>query len=271
MKRKGLSAPLVIVLLASQFILMALAVPAASYDDDLTTEYSVTTRDNYSNPAWNIIPPYGKNYVYPKTKYWLEDKNAWTKLFYWYDDLVWDIDYGKQTSGYQGLDEADYHIDVGHSGPDQITGETEIALYNWNFGNEGHDNLTGDLAWDEVYNKWELDNEWTFLYTCDIFNNSIGKWGAALNKSHIELGFETPVGPSYGILDTFYSQLSDNSNTIVNSYYTATTSSFSSDVRAVVVADTSDQFYYDHLWNKGEVKPDESPNDNIVYYADWNC
>jgi len=81
MKRKGLSAPLVIVLLASQFILMALAVPAASYDDDLTAEYSVTTIDRYANPNWSFNPPFGANNVYPKTKYWLQDQNAWTENF----------------------------------------------------------------------------------------------------------------------------------------------------------------------------------------------
>ncbi len=269
-KSKGISASFVAVLLTAQFVLLTLALPAASYDDDLMTEYSVTTVDSYRYVG-GFNPPYGANYVYPKTKYWLQDQNAWIEKFYWYNDTVWQTDFGTQTSGYQGLDEADYHIHFGHGGQDPITNEQEIVLYDWNWGNEDHNSLTGDLAWDEVYNKWEFDNEWVFIYSCSVFNNSIGKWGAALNKSHIQLGFTTTTFINYGILDTFYSQLSDNGNTIVNSYYTATTSAFDNNVKAVAVADTSDQFYYDHLWNKGEVKPDESPNDNIVWYAEWNC
>ena len=239
-------------------------------DDDLMKEYSVTTLDKY-NYTTGFDPAYGANYIYPKTKYWLQDKNSWTKKFYWYNSTVWQTDFGTQTSGYQGLDEADYHIHFGHGGKDLITEEQEICLYEWNWGNEDHNGLKGDVAWDEVYNKWDLDSEWVFIYSCNVLNDSIGKWGAALNKGHMILGFTTHTFTNYQILDTFYSQLIDNDNTMVNSYYVATTSAFGGDVKAAAIADTEDQFYHDHLWDQGEVKQDESPNDNIVWYAEWSC
>lgn len=252
------------------FAVLCLAHPAASYDDDLTAEYSVTTLDEY-HYAKDLDPPYGANYVYPKTKYWLHDVVSWNEAFYNDNDTVLQTDFGTQTSGYQGLDEADYHIHCGHGGEDPVTGEQEIWLYEWNEGAEDHNGLTGDVAWDEVYGKWDLDSEWVFIYSCDVLKDSIGKWGAALNKAHIILGFTTSVTTNYGILDTFYSQLIDSDNTMVNSYYAATTSAFPDTVKAAAIADTEDQFYHDHLWNQGEVKPDESPNDNIVWYAEWSC
>jgi len=254
------------------FAVLCLAHPAASYDDDLTAEYSVTTLDKYHH-IQPFDPPYGANYVYPKTKYWLHDEvpYAWNEAFYKDNDTVWQTHFGIQTSGYQGLDEADYHIHFGHGGEDLITHEREICLYEWDFGDEDHNGLTGDVAWDEVYGKWDLDSEWVFIYSCNVLNDSIGKWGAALNKAHIILGFTTGVTTNYGILDTFYSQLIHSDNTMVNSYYAATTSAFPDTVKAAAIADTEDQFYHDHLWNQGEVKPDESPNDNIVWYAEWSC
>ena len=97
------------------FAVLCLAQPAASYDDDLTAEYSVTTLDDY-HYINDFDPPYGANYVYPKTKYWLHDVVSWSEEFYWYNNSVWQTDFGTQTSGYKGLDEADYHIHFGHGG-----------------------------------------------------------------------------------------------------------------------------------------------------------
>lgn len=104
------------------------------------------------------------------------------------------------------MDEADYHIHFGHGGKDPVTEEQEICLYEWNWGNEDHNGLKGDVVWD-----------------------------------------------------------------MVNSYYVATTSAFGGDVKAAAITDTEDQFYHDHLWDQGEVKQDESLNDNIVWYAEWSC
>ncbi|MEA1893914.1 MAG: DUF6345 domain-containing protein [Euryarchaeota archaeon] len=226
------------------FAVLCLAHPAASYDDDLTAEYSVTTVDDY-HLVKDFDPPYGANYVYPKTKHWLcnEVPYAWDEAFYNDNDTVLQTDFGTQTSGYQGLDEADYHIHCGHGGEDPVTDEREICLFEWDFGAEDHNGLTGDVAWDEVYGKWELDSEWVFTYSCNVLNDSICKWGAAINKAHIILGFTTGVTVNYGILDTFYSQLIHSDNTMVNSYYAATTSTFPDTVKAAAIADTEDQFY----------------------------
>lgn len=42
-------------------------------------------------------------------------------------------------------------------------------------------------------------------------------------------------------------------------------------VKAVIIADTEEQYNNDHLWGQGYVAPDEYPDDDIVWFAEWSC
>ncbi len=96
-------------------------------------------------------------------------------------------------------------------------------------------------------------------------------WGEALEYSHIIFGFTTVTYMDPNLPDLFLGYAVDNAWTLVNSYQVATIATFSSDVKAAVMADTDDQFYLDRLWGRGYVAPDEYPDDDYVKFYEWTC
>jgi len=251
-------------------LLLAASIPALAADDDATKEYSVTLVDRYAYVG--NLSDYGKDYLYPVIQYHFPP-DGWDETFCWNDTAAWDIDFGKLTSGYEGLDEADFHFHWGHGGPDQNTGHKEICLYNWSFGDEDPDDVRGDVSWDEVYGKWELDSEWAFILSCSLLEgDEVSYWGSALNRSHMILGFSTPAyGDDRRCLDEFLLRTLQAEQTVIESYYRATLYNYNASTNATAISDTLDQWNNDHFWGHGTVSPDESPNDGTVWFARWTC
>ena len=81
-------------------------------DDDNVLEYSVTIIEDYSDSAWLGDLPGGPVY-YNTVKDKLDDAH-WTEKFHEVNDSVDEPDFGTSNSGYQGLDEADFHYHLGH-------------------------------------------------------------------------------------------------------------------------------------------------------------
>ncbi len=138
-------------LILRRFVVLAIACLAVI---TLTSayEYSVTVIEEYSN--LEDLDPFGVE-CYQKVSYWLGVRAGWSEQFYERDWDVTQEDLGTDDSGYQGLDEVDFHYHFGH-GISWLGGygHTELALSGWNPG------YLYDVRPDEVADKWgDMDND----------------------------------------------------------------------------------------------------------------
>lgn len=100
--------------------------------------------------------------------------------------------------------------------------------------------------------------------------SDVSGWEKALKYSHMIMGFSTTTYTSTELLDRFFRAAIEWDWTITQSYYYATTETYDENVKAVLIADTEEQYNNDHLWGQGYVAPDEYPDD-VVWYAEWSC
>ena len=108
--------------------------PLNCCDDDNVLEYSVTIIEDYSDSPWLGDLPGGPVY-YNTVKDKLHDDAHWTEKFHEVNDSVDEPDFGTSNSGYQGLDEADFHYHLGHGYEHWLYDpDAEICLHNWEPG-----------------------------------------------------------------------------------------------------------------------------------------
>ncbi len=235
-------------------------------------EYSITFVEDYehSSDPWpcsvSDLTPWGTLEANVVEK-WLGDKAGWYKVFRHKDDYVEKEDFGISDDGYEGLDEADFHLHFGHGYNLPIWG-TFLALWDWSPCSGG---LTVHPS--DVTKKWDKDNEWVFLHSCNVLSD-VQAWGSALKYSHMIMGFSTTTYTSTDLLERFFKAAIDWDWDLYWAYYHATTETYKgydSTIKAVIIADNSDQLYNDHLWGQGTVEPDEYPDDNEVVYREWVC
>lgn len=226
--------------------------PASAYS------YSVTTINNY-----NLLDDLTQGAShYARVEYWLHDVAGWSESFYATETNVDETDFGTLNSGYQGLDSADFHYHLGH-GVDDVG--TELALYNWAPGYNYN-----DVRAQDVYKKWDNNNEWVMLHSCYVLDD-YDDWADALKYSHGIMGFKTKSYTSTELLNQFFTQAINNDETICDSWYTATKAVFNTTVTAVIITDTDNQMVYDHLNGQGSMEPNESPDDSGYAYDYWSC
>ncbi|AKB51927.1 hypothetical protein MSBRW_2674 [Methanosarcina barkeri str. Wiesmoor] len=221
--------------------------------------YSVTIIENYS--VLNSLAPHGTE-NYGIVENWLHDVAGWNEYFYDSETNVDETDFGTLDSGYQGLDDADFHYHLGH-GVDDIG--TEIALYNWLPGYNYN-----DVRAQDVYKKWDNNNEWVLLHSCHILDD-YNDWAGALEYSHGILGFTTEAFTNEELVDKFFTYTIDDDDEICDAWWFATVETFESPVRAAMIADTDNQYVYDHLNGQGTMQPDEYPDDSLYAYGSWRC
>jgi hypothetical protein len=120
-----------------------------------------------------------------------------------------------------------------------------------------------------VYKSWDYDNEWVVLMSCYVLTD-LG-WGGALKYSHMILGFTTSIPARPKLADYFFAFALGDDDTVINSWYYATISTYDPDHKARAMSDTLEQWYFDHLHDQGYVAPHEYPDDDTFYYATWTC
>jgi hypothetical protein len=218
--------------------------------------YSITNIENYS---WlSDLSPDGTE-IANKVQYWLGTETGWTEEFYHKDSAVNKEDFGSSNSGYQGLDESDFHWHIGHGLWDNM----DIALSDYSPWNPWATVDSGD-----VWGKWDLNNEWVVFQSCYVLGDPF--WGAALKYSHMLLGFQTISYADSNLPEKFFEYAIDYDWPVLDAYKKATILTFGSDVEATAFVDTQEQLN-DHLWGQGYVAPDEYPDDSSAYYYHWNC
>lgn len=229
--------------------LILLANPALAY------QYSMTNVEWYdSSPD---LYPGGTN-VCNVVSSWLGGGAGWSQRFYDRDSNVNDLDFGSQNTGYQGLDEAEFHYHFGHGL--NVLGVTEVEYYDYPWS---------QLIIGDVYKKWDATNKWVVFDACHILANL--QWGGALKYSHGILGFSTLKTVSTDLPDRFMRHCIDNDYTISYAWQRATQDTYGSDITARVIFDTETQLNNDHLSGQGYVAPNENPDDDTIYYSDWAC
>jgi hypothetical protein len=254
MRKAKICIAMAMVILAS--VLVAIVPVANAY------EYSVTTIEDYSDSEWlGNLDPWGQ-LNYDKIEYWFHDQAGWTEHFWEKNDSVDEPDFGTSNSGYQGLDEADFHYHFGH-GVNDIG--SEIALHNWAPGWN-----YADVRAEDVHKKWDSDNKWVLIDCCHVLE-SYDDWAGALKYSHAILGFASTTYTTTGVSDRFGRNVIQNDMTIYDAYYAATIDTHGSDVIGAAIFDNEEQKNKDHLWGQGEVAADESPDDDEYWYYSWSC
>jgi len=235
-------------------------------DDDNVLEYSVTIIEDYSDSPLGDLDPYGQE-SYDILEDVLHDCVHWTEKFHEVNDAVDEPDFGTSNSGYQGLDEADFHYHFGHGYEDWLLDpDAEICLHNWKPGYN-----IADVNADEVEYKWDEDNEWVIIHSCEVLKDH-DDWGHALKYSHAVMGFETDVPMSPYVINNFLVQAIDYDMTVYQAYRRATKHAFNNpNIIAAAIFDTVEQMDNDHLWGQGVVMPDEYPDDNDYWYVSWTC
>ncbi|WP_202319831.1 hypothetical protein [Archaeoglobus neptunius] len=73
--------------------------------------YSITNIEDYT--SLDDLTPFGTQ-VANKVQYWLGTEDGWIQKFYHKDSSVDRENFGILDSGWQGLDESDFHWHVGH-------------------------------------------------------------------------------------------------------------------------------------------------------------
>ena len=232
-------------------------------------EYSITIVEDYkhSSDLWpcNVgdLTPWGTREA-NLVEEWLGTKAGWSEVFRHKDSGVTKEDFGINNTGYQGLDEADFHFHMGHGYNLPVWG-TFLALWDWSPCSGGTTVHPSDVS-----KKWDFNNEWVLLHSCNVLSD-VSSWGNALKYSHIIMGFSTTTYADTNLIDRFFRAAIDWDWTITQSYYYATTETYDESVKAVLIADTEDQYDNDHLWGQGYVSDDEYPDDDTVWYAEWSC
>ena len=234
-------------------------------NDDGKIEYSVTIIEDYSESfLLGDLDPWGQLF-YEKVEEWLKDQESWTEKFYEVNESVDEADFGTSDTGYQGLDEADFHYHFGHGIEDLYwIGGTDICLHDWEPG------WIGDVTPGEVDKKWDCDVEWVLIASCHVLRD-YEDWAGALKYCHALLGFETTYLTSYEFPDKFFEYAIDDEMTVYEAYHQATIDSFGSCVTAVAIFDNEEQALNDHLWGHGEVADDEYPDDDNYWHNSWDC
>lgn len=221
--------------------------------------YSVTTINNYT-----YLPDLSQGSAnYAIVEHYLHDVAGWSQLFYARDTGVVEEDFGINSGGYQGLDSADFHYHFGH-GMDDVG--TEIAMYDWMAGYDYN-----DVRAQDVYKKWDNNNEWVLLHSCHILDD-YNDWAGALKSSHGILGYRTSVlAYSIAELNNFFGATIDDNDEICDAWLFATVEAYDGTTRAAMIADTYNQYVYDHLNGQGTMQPNESPDDNLYAFGSWWC
>jgi hypothetical protein len=193
---------------------------------------------------------------------WLENKSGWSNAFYDTENSVTQADFGTND---QGLNNAVFHYHMGH-------GHTDLLLDNgavlpWSYiVLSGWPNPTSAIHPDDVRKKWGGKNKWVFIDSCNVLVDK--QWGGALNTSHGILGYSSFVYTSTDLPNAFFYNAITRNESVVQSYYEATMTSGAGPTATIIFA-TPEQIYHDHLPGHGTIAPDESPDNNVVYYADW--
>ena len=228
-------------------------------NDDGTIEYSVTTIEDYSDSILGDLCD--GQAAYNALENTLHDDAGWTEKFYEVNDSVDEPDFGTSNSGYQGLDEADFHYHLGH-GIDNSG--TEVCLHDWWPWNNAA------VRASDAADKWDEDNEWVLLQSCRILADH-DDWKHALKHSHALMGFESGSYSDAALVNNFLANAVDDDMTVYDAYRKATIDTFGSDVTAAVIFDTDGQYSNDHLWGEGVVMPDEYLDDDYYRHDSWNC
>jgi len=231
-------------------------------DDDNVLEYSVTIIEDYSDSSWFGGLTRGQE-SYDALVEYIRDDAHWTERFYEPDDSVDEPDFGTSNSGYQGLDEADFHYHFGHGS--DFTNPNSIALHDFSPWYSDTYVVAG-----EVWKKWDEDNEWTIIHSCYILDDH-DDWKHALKYSHALMGFESSVPMHECVINNFLYYAINYDYTVYQAYRQGTIYAFGSDVTAAAIFDNVEQKNNDHLWGEGEVMLDEYPDDGDYWHGSWNC
>ena len=174
---------------------------------------------------------------------------------------------------------SNFHYHCGH-GIYDWTGDfvTEITLKGWGPLPNNND----VRPWD-VNDKWNNNCKWVFLHSCHLLEDDTSgmpghytnyfrdQWAQALNDCHIILGFASVTYLDISVISNFFLNAMGNDYNVVQAYRIATTSAYSSSVKAAAIADTYDQWNDDHLYGQGTVQPDEESEDSTYYFLTWEC
>ena len=155
-------------------LLVVAILPSAAYS------YSITNIEDYT--SLDDLTPFGTR-VAEKVQYWLGTKDGWMQKFYHKDSSVDKEDFGTLNSGWQGLDESDFHWHALH-GLHGLTNDGDIALYDYSIWDPGRK----VDSW-MVERNCALHNERVVFQSCYVLEDP--NWAAALKYSHMLLGFET--------------------------------------------------------------------------------
>ena len=189
---------------------------------------------------------------------WLSSR-GYDRRFVWSNHLVWEIDFDIYNSGYEGLDEADFHIHSGHGGVGYIL-----------LADGSH------VVGSDVIDNWDWDSEWVFIYTCLTLSDRSTWAGALKTGTHALFGFVTTCQGTYGALpDGFFRRAIDWGWTPVQAYYGATRDNncYPGNATAIFITDTYSQWFNDHLWYNDlgrSTDADEYPDDGTYWFATWN-
>lgn len=168
-------------------------------------------------------------------------------------------DFGTSDSGYQGLDEADFHWHFGHG----LSTNYDLALWDYSPWNPWPTVDSGDVCY-----KWDSNNEWVVFQSCYVLGDVW--WGQALKNSHMLLGYRTSVTADTNVAEKFFEYAVDYDWTVYDAWEQATKLTYGNEVEAVAFVDSLDQKDNDHLWGQGYVAPDDPDTDSVYYYY-WNC
>jgi PKD repeat protein len=187
----------------------------------------------------------------------------WGNVFYHTEESVTKADFGTTDTGNPNLNDAAFHYHMGHGHEDWLLGThtSWIPLSGWPLG------LADLVEPKDVNKKWTDKNKWVFLDSCDVLIDK--RWGGALNTSHGILGYSSYKWTSVKLPQIFFDNAITNNRPITQSYYIATKEAQTGPL-ATVIFDTPYQLFYDHLPGHGDIVADEDPDDNIIYFAEWN-
>ncbi len=241
-----------------------------AFNRPLPLSYSMTMIEQcatipFYGTSYGSLEPFGTR-THNEVVNWLEQKDGWKNLFYHNDSHVVVEDFGTNTVGYQGLDDATFHIHMGHGSP--IPPDIDIVGFSYpllTYIPMRDRPLHQVFTWD-VNKKWGNKNKWVWIQSCNVLSDK--RWGGALNTSHGILGYSSYEWTSWNLTNYFFENSINDNRSIAQSYYIATVKAQTGPM-ATVIYRTQDQLYNDHLPGHGIIAPDESPDDNIVYYVDW--
>jgi PKD repeat protein len=192
----------------------------------------------------------------------LESDN-WQNVFYHTEEGVTPADFGVFDS-YPNVNNATLFYHMGHGHEDWLmqTHHSYIPLSGWPLS------ANSWIDHRNVYKKWGDKNKWVILDSCSVLIDK--QWGAALGTSHGILGYSSIKNTSTDLPTIFFENAITGNKPITESYYIATKEAACGS-RPTVIFDDPYQLYWDHLPGHGNIVSDENPDDNIVYYAEWDA